>query len=66
MVKFSTVDWVAFILVIIGALNWGIIGLFNVNIVGAIFGLAPILLRIIYIVVGIAGAYLIYYAYTKS
>ncbi|MDK2800615.1 MAG: uncharacterized protein PWP27_1487 [Clostridiales bacterium] len=49
-------DRLALILVIIGALNWGLIGLFNVDLVASIFGgQASMLSRIIYTLVGIAG-----------
>lgn len=61
MYKFNLFDKLAFILVIIGALNWGLLGLFNVNLVGLIFGEpANFLSRIVYIIIGIAGAYLIF------
>lgn len=43
------------VLTIIGAVNWGLIGIFNFNLVAAIFGEASILSRIIYSLVGIAG-----------
>ena len=42
-------------LVIIGALNWLLIGLFNFDLVAAIFGTMSILSRIIYTLVGISG-----------
>lgn len=42
-------------LVIIGAINWLLVGLFKFNLVDAIFGSLSILARIIYIIVGIAG-----------
>ncbi len=45
----------ALIFTIIGALVWGIIGIFDVNIVEAIFGEMYIISRIIYIIVGICG-----------
>lgn len=48
-------DKVALALIIIGALNWGLIGLFEFNLVEAIFGGFSILSRIIYILVGISG-----------
>ncbi len=49
-------DRLALILVIIGALNWGLIGLFNIDLVATIFGgQAAILSRIIYTLVGLAG-----------
>ena len=60
MYKFNLFDKIAFILVIIGAINWGLLGLFNFNLVSAIFGEpANFLSRIIYILVGISGIYLL-------
>ncbi|MDF2883606.1 MAG: hypothetical protein K0R54_4163 [Clostridiaceae bacterium] len=56
MYKLNLMDKISFILVILGAINWGLIGLFNFNLVAAIFGEpAPMIARIIYILVGIAG-----------
>lgn len=60
--KLSTIDWVALILVIIGGVNWGLIGFFNFDLVAAIFGSASMLSRIIYDLVGISGIYLIFVA----
>jgi len=52
------VDTLALILVIIGALNWGLIGLFEFDLVAAIFGgQTSALSRIIYGLVGLAGLY---------
>lgn len=45
----------AWILVIIGAINWGLVGFFNWNLVDAIFGVGSIVSRIIYALVGLAG-----------
>lgn len=45
----------ALILTIIGALNWGLIGLFNFNLVAAIFGDGTTASRIVYVLVGLAG-----------
>lgn len=44
---------------IIGAVNWGLIGFFNFNLVGWIFGDMTLLSKIIYMLVGICGLYLI-------
>lgn len=53
-------DKLALILVIIGALNWGMIGLFQFDLVAAIFnGQASVLSRIIYSIVGFAGLWCI-------
>ena len=60
MVRLNAVDWIALILATIGAINWGLIGLFNFNLVNAIFGGVPALEALIYIIVGLAGLWLIY------
>ena len=49
------VDTIALVLVIIGAINWGLIGLFNFNLVDTIFGTMSLISRIIYTLVGISG-----------
>jgi uncharacterized membrane protein YuzA (DUF378 family) len=45
------------ILVIVGAVNWGLVGLFDFNLVAAIFGQGSALSRLIYTLVGISGVY---------
>ena len=50
-----TLQKIALALTIIGALNWGLIGIFDFNLVSFIFGDATVLSRIIYILVGLAG-----------
>ncbi len=58
MYKVSLIDKISFILVIIGAINWGgLIGLCNFNLVGVLFGGEPANLvgRLIYILIGVAG-----------
>jgi len=51
----KVIDTIALILIIIGAINWGLIGIFNFNLVETLFGGFSIISRIIYILVGIAG-----------
>lgn len=46
---------IAYILVIIGALNWGLVGFFNFDLVAAIFGDMTAAARIIYALVGISA-----------
>ena len=53
------IDKIALALVIIGAINWGLIGIFNFNLVDTIFGTMSIVSRIIYILVGISGLWAI-------
>ena len=49
------VDKIVLILIIIGAINWGLIGIFNFNLVSAIFGEMTVITRIIYGLVGVSG-----------
>ena len=51
----KAINCVALTLVIIGAINWLLVGLFEFNLVDAIFGSLSVLTRIIYTIVGIAG-----------
>ena len=49
-------DTLSLILIVIGAINWGLIGIFQFDVVAAIFGgMSGVVSRIIYTVVGIAG-----------
>jgi uncharacterized membrane protein YuzA (DUF378 family) len=59
MKKLNVLDWIALILVIIGGLNWGLVGIFNFNLVAAIFGAMSIIARIIYILVALSALYLL-------
>lgn len=51
----ETVQKTSLVITIIGALNWGLIGLFNFNLVESLFGIDSFLTMLIYILVGIAG-----------
>ena len=51
----NIVQKTALVLTVVGALNWGLIGLFNFDLVAAIFGSMTIVTRTIYTLVGIAG-----------
>lgn len=55
-------DLAAIGLAIVGALNWGLVGLFNRNLVSGLFGKNTFLSRTVYATVGAAGAYAIYSA----
>ncbi|MBQ2287373.1 MAG: DUF378 domain-containing protein [Lachnospiraceae bacterium] len=55
--KYNWLDIISLTLVIVGALNWGLIGLFNFDLVAALFGKMSMLSRIVYSLVGIAGLY---------
>lgn len=49
---------VSFSLVVVGAVNWGLVGLINVNLVELILGAWPGLVRVVYVLVGVSGVYL--------
>ncbi len=51
----KVVDKIALVLIIIGAINWGLVGFFDFNLVDSIFGTMSIVSRIIYALVGISG-----------
>ena len=51
----ETLQKTCLILTIVGAINWGLIGLLDFNLVSTIFGSGTMLERLIYILVGIAG-----------
>lgn len=52
-------DYTALTLVIIGAVNWGLIGIFKLDLVSLIFGNMTWLSRIVYTLVGLSGLYLL-------
>ena len=56
----NIIDFVAWILVIAGALNWGIIGVLNLNLADKFLSSMPILSRVVYVVVGVAGIWIIF------
>lgn len=53
----KAINIIALILVIVGGINWGLVGLFNFDLVATILGAGSILARIVYILVGIAALY---------
>ncbi len=53
----KTLDVIAGILLLIGGLNWGLVGFFNFNLINAIFGEATQISRFIYALVGLGALY---------
>lgn len=49
------IDKIALVLIIIGAINWGLIGFFKFDLVAAIFGQMSVISRIVYALVGLSG-----------
>ncbi len=65
MVEKTAIDWIALVLVIVGGLNWGLVGLFGFDLVAAIFGEMSTISRAVYSLVGLAALYTIYFATKK-
>ncbi|BAO92652.1 DUF378 domain-containing protein [Caballeronia cordobensis] len=61
----SPIDWISGALVIIGALNWGLVGLANVDLVVALFGAGTAGARIVYVLVGLAGIVMLIRAFVS-
>lgn len=59
MKTLSLLDFIALILVIIGGINWGLVGLLHVDLVAAIFGDMTLLAKVIYVLVGLAAVYVL-------
>lgn len=57
----KTIDYVALILVVIGAVNWGLIGFLSFDLVRVVCGNMTMISRIVYALVGVAGLYAISY-----
>lgn len=51
----NILKWVSYSLVLIGALNWGLVGMFNFDLVAFLFGDMTLITRIIYSLVGISS-----------
>ena len=58
--QFGVLDWIAMILLIVGGLNWGLVGLGNIDLVATLFGEGSALSRIVYVLVGLAAVYSLY------
>ncbi len=66
--RLSGLDWAALALVVVGALNWGLVGVgmlldANWNLVDLLLGFSPRLEAVVYVLVGLAGLYVVYFAY---
>jgi uncharacterized membrane protein YuzA (DUF378 family) len=66
MKKLNVIDKIALTLVLVGALNWGLIGFFKWDLVAAIFGDLSSVTRVIYVIVGIAALWMLVIALPKA
>lgn len=65
MANKTTLELAVLALVIAGGINWGLVGLFNLNLVDKIFGSVAILPTIVYILVGLAALSMLYTSVKK-
>ena len=56
----KALNWIALVVLVIGGLNWLLVGLFNFDLVAALFGPMSALSRIVYVAVGVAAAYVLF------
>lgn len=64
--KVKELDSVVYALVTLGALNWGLVGAFKLDLVQTILGTSPALVQLVYIVVGLSGLYSLYRMTSKA
>lgn len=64
MKKMNAWSWIAVILVIVGGLNWGLVGFFKFDLVASIFGDMSVVSRIVYALVGLAALYMIFWKFS--
>jgi uncharacterized protein len=57
MNKLNFLDWTALVLLIIGGLNWALVGLLDFDLVALVFGEMSVLSRIVYVLVGLSAVY---------
>jgi len=50
---------VTFLLAMVGAINWGLVGLFNLNVVNLVLGSVPLLETLVYVLVGLSAVYVL-------
>lgn len=53
----KTIDFIAAVLLVIGGLNWGLVGIANFDLVAALFGAGSILAKVVYTLVGLSAVY---------
>lgn len=60
--RLGAADWIALTLLVVGGINWGLVGLFGTDLVAALFGDMSALSRAVYTLVGFSALYALYSA----
>jgi uncharacterized membrane protein YuzA (DUF378 family) len=58
--RIGAFDWLALVLMMIGGINWGLVGLMNIDLVAVVFGDGTTAARVVYALVGLAALYSVY------
>lgn len=58
--RMNPLDWIALILLIVGGLNWAVLGVFGIDLVASVLGRMTTASRAVYVLVGVAALYSIY------
>lgn len=61
----SGLDWVAWVLMVVGGLNWGLVGLLGLDVVAYLFGDGSVLSQVVYVLVGLSALYWIWKTFKK-
>ena len=57
--KLNALDWLAIVLLVVGGLNWGLVGFFGFDLVAYLFGAMTMIARVVYGLVGLAAVWMI-------
>lgn len=66
MKNLNAFDWVALVLLVVGGVNWGMISLFDMDLVSTLFGDMTMLTRVVYGAVGVSALYSVYILFAKT
>lgn len=66
MKNLNAFDWVALLLLVVGGVNWGMISMFDVDLVSSVFGDMTMLTRVVYGLVGLSALYTVYILSVKT
>ena len=55
MLKLNIIMWIALMLLVVGGLNWGLVGLFKFDLVASLFGEMSFLTRLVYVAVALSA-----------
>jgi uncharacterized membrane protein YuzA (DUF378 family) len=62
----GTLFCIAMILVLIGGINWGLVGLLNLDLVALLLGSMPIIQKLVYIIIGLSAVFVIFKKFIKK